>query len=287
MLSATKSNWKSINLLRKKLIKKFPEDAFLEALLEGTWLVARDKSNPIRGNLVASALREIFGHILHSLAPDAEVRKCVWFEQAKDTNTVTRPQRARFIVHAGLPVDFVESELKLAISDYVDPLLDAFNNLNKATHVRAETIVSKGKDVRQILRDVLRGLLNLLDAAADARSDLERMISETMYHAVFESLISESIQELDELSTHTMVDGHFIDKVEVVELGAEQVVYEITGNVEVVLQYGSNSDIRNDIGARIDDSYPYKATVLSRAATPMEINAEDLDLKVDNSSFYE
>lgn len=286
-MKAKKSKWKPINDLRKNITEKLPRDPFLESLLEGAWRVAQDKSNPIRGNLVASALREIFGHIVHSLAPDAEVRKCIWFQQAKDTMTVTRRQKARFIVHAGLPPEFVENRLNVTISEYVDPLLNAFDNLNKATHVRAETIVFKGNDVRRLLIDVMKGLLNLLDAAADARTDLERMVAETMHHAVFESLISETIQELDELSTHTMVDGHFIDTVEVIELNAEQVVYEVTGEVEVELQYGSNSDVRNDIGARIDDSYPYKATVFSRAATPMEIRAEDMELKVDNSSFYE
>jgi len=286
-LKAKKSNWEPINELRRKLTEKFPGDPFLESLLEGALRVAQDKSNPIRGNLVASALREIFGHILHSLAPDVEVRKCIWFQQAKDTKTVTRRQKAHFIVHAGLPADFVENRLNLVIDDYVNPLLNAFDNLNKATHVRAETIVFKGKDVRQLLIDVLKGLLKLLDATAVARTDLERIVAETMHHAVFENLISETIQELDELSTHTTVDGHLIDTVEVVELSAEQVVYEVSGEVEVELQYGSNSDVRNDIGARIDDSYPYRATVFSRAATPMEIRAEDMELKVDNSSFYE
>ncbi|AGT07386.1 hypothetical protein JCM7686_0275 [Paracoccus aminophilus JCM 7686] len=286
-MEAKKSNWKPVNELREKLTEKFPRDSFLKALLEGAWRVARDKSNPIRGNLVASALREIFGHILHSLAPDADVRKCTWFEQAKDTKTVTRRQKAHFIVHAGLPPDFVEKDLNLVISDYVDPLLDAFDNLNKATHVRAGTILFKGKEVRQLLSDVIRGILNLLNATVDARSDLEERVEETMHHAVFENLISETIQELDELSTHTMVDGHFIDKVKVIKLDAEQVVYEVTGEVDVELQYGSNSDVRNDIGARIGDSYPYRATVFSRAAKPMEMHSEDIELKVDNRSFYE
>ncbi|MEP2781101.1 MAG: hypothetical protein ABJP33_01515 [Pseudoruegeria sp.] len=133
----------------------------------------------------------------------------------------------------------------------------------------------------------MEGLLELLDAAFHARSDLEHAVSEKMHHAVFENLISETIQELDELSTHTTVGGHFIEKVAVIELGAEQIVYQITGEVEVELQYGSNSDVRKDIGVRIDDSYPYTATVISGAAAPMKILAEDIDLKVDNSSFYE
>jgi hypothetical protein len=159
--------------------------------------------------------------------------------------------------------------------------------LNKATHVRAETIVAKGKEVRLLVENVLAGLLDLLNAASHARSDLERRVSETMHHAVFDSLIAETIQELDELSTHTTVDGHFIERVEISELNSEQVVYQISGEVEVELQYGSNSDVRNDIGVRIGDSYPYTATAISRAAVPMKIQADDIVLKVDNSSFYE
>lgn len=283
----SKASWKKLNSLRATLESKFPNDEYLKVLLEGVWRVARDKRNPIRGNLAASALRETFGHVLHSLAPDEQVRKCTWFEQAKDTKTVTRRQKARYIVHAGLPADFVQDVLRLEVDDYVTPLLRDFDELNKATHVRADTVVQKGKEVRSLVQGVLEGLLDLLSIAYGARSDLMRSIETTMHHAVFENLISETIQELDELSTHTTVDGHFIDLVEVLELDAEQVVYQVSGEVEVELQYGSNSDVRKDMGVRIDDSYPYHAVVVSRAAKPMQIDANDVQLTVDNSSFYQ
>lgn len=286
-MKTPKTSWKHVKHLSRDFSSRFPHDAFLEDLLKGVWRVARDKDNPIRGNLVASALREVVGHTLHALAPDVEVRECIWFEQAKDTQTVTRRQRANYIVHAGLPQKFVQEQLKVEIEDYVGPLLDAINDLSRATHVRAETILYKGNLVRFLIQNVLAGLLELLDAAIEARNDLKHAISEVMHNAVFENLISESIQELDELSTHTSVDGHQIDCVDVVEMDANQVVYEVFGDVEVELQYGSNSDVRNDIGLRMGDSYPYRAVVISRAAKPMDIRAADVELKVDNSSFFE
>jgi hypothetical protein len=70
---------------------------------------------------VASGLREATGHVLHSLAPDSEVRRCVWFKQAKDTPTVTRRQRTNYIVQAGLPDEFVKKTLRINVSDYTDP----------------------------------------------------------------------------------------------------------------------------------------------------------------------
>ena len=268
-------------------MEHFPDDRFLKKLIKGVMRLARDKKNPIRGNLVASGLREVIGHILHSLAPDDAVRDCVWFVQAKDTKTVTRRQKAHYIVHAGLPEDFVKDALKLEMTDFTKPLLDAFEALNKSTHVRSETIVRKGSMVRQMIHEVFESLLDLLHAAAAGREEIVRATASVMHNAVFENLISDTIQELDELSTHTTVDGHYIDTVEVRSLTATKIEYAISGQVEVELQYGSNSDVRNDIGSRQNDSYPYDAVILADPAKPMEIQPTDVMLQVDNSSFFE
>ena len=280
-------SWNDIEALRTDLVEHFSDSRFLRKVLEGVMRVARDKRNPIRGNLVASGLREVIGHVLHTLAPDDEVRSCVWFEQAADTNTVTRRQRANYIVHAGLPHEFVRGTLKLNVSHIVQPVLDTIDGLSKATHIRSETIVDKGWQVRKMIRDVLLGLRGLLDAAAASREEMRRVIADVMHHAVFDRLIAETIQELDELSTHTVVDGHYIDTVEVKKITATRICYVITGHVDVELQYGSDSDVRKDIGFRQDASYPYNATVLSKSAKPLDIDSDDVEVFVDNSSFFE
>jgi hypothetical protein len=43
--------------------------------------------------------------------------------------------------------------------------------------------------------------------------------------------------------------------VSVTKLDSVEISYRVTGEVEVVLQYGSDSDVDNDIGFRQDDSY--------------------------------
>jgi hypothetical protein len=91
-----KISWTEVDQAKRDLIGLVPRDRFLKKLCKGAIQTGRDKANPIRGNLVASALRELATHILHSLAREDEVRLCVWFEQAKDTKTVTRGQRALY-----------------------------------------------------------------------------------------------------------------------------------------------------------------------------------------------
>ncbi|CDX20137.1 conserved hypothetical protein [Mesorhizobium sp. ORS 3324] len=241
----------------------------------------------MRGNFAASGLREAIGHVLHSLAPDEHVRACVWFVQAKDTKTVTRQQRASYIVKAGLPDEFVSDTLGIDARDYTAPLIEVMDRLNKSTHVRADTILSRGGKIRGMFQDVLLGLDQLLQAAEGSREAISHAVAETMREAVFDKLISETISELDELSTHTTVDGHSIDMVSVTNLDSKEIHYRVEGEVEVELQYGSNSDLRNDMGLIKDDSYPYVATVTCAVAQPMKIRASDLDIHVDNRSFYE
>ncbi|MDY1010233.1 hypothetical protein [Sphingomonas sp. CFBP9019] len=279
--------WADVEDARRGLIALLPRDRFLKSLCKGAITVGRDKTNPIRGNLVASALRELATHVLHSLAPDDEVRRCVWFEQAKDTKTVTRGQRARYIVQAGLPDDFVKEKLKVDTAAMAKPLLDAMDKLHKATHVRVETVVRKGSAVREMLYEVITEVHTLLEDATEARGSIKDAVGTALHNAVFESMILDTIQELDELSTHTRIDGHWIDEIEVRRLDAREIEYCVTGEVEVELQYGSNSDVASDIGMRSDDSYPYKVKVVAEAGKPLDIDAEAIRLTVDTSSFYE
>jgi hypothetical protein len=280
-------SWKEIERARRSLIANMPHDKFLIKILKGVVRTGKDKGNPIRGNLVASGLRELVTYMLHKLAPDDDVRLCVWFVQAKDTKTVTRAQRARFIIHAGLPNDFVEQELKVDHKAVSGPLLEAMNALQKFTHVRAESVIYQSTAVREMLYEAINEIHALLVYAKECREMINEAVANALHRAVLESLILETIQELDELSTHTRVDHHWINTIKVKRLDATEIHYRITGEVEVELQYGSNSDVANDIGMHSGDSYPYRAKVSADAGKPLDINAEAVKISVDTKSFYE
>jgi Predicted pPIWI-associating nuclease len=280
-------SWRELKGLARALQKRMQKDRFFRTVVQGCFRVGQDKQNPLRGNFSASGLREAIGHLLHNLAPDQEVRACVWFVQAKDTPTVTRQQRASYIVRAGLPDGFVSDTLNLDVRELTKPLIEMMNGLNKVTHVRPDTILSDGAKIRQMVQEVLQGIDQLLEAAAGSREAITRAVADVMHKAVFEKFISETIQELDELSTHTMVEGHQIEEVTVTKLDWKEIGYCVTGKVEVELQYGSDSDVDKDLGFRQDDAYPYIVTVTCPVAQPMDVRAGDLDVAVDNHSFFE
>jgi hypothetical protein len=99
-----------------------------------------------------------------------------------------------------------------------------------------------------------------------ARDDLERSIRPA----------TEQLARVKDLPSISRLSGLSIE-----------IEYCVTGEVDVELQYGSNSDVSHDIGMRSDDSYPYEARVIAAAGKPLDIDAEAIQLSVDTSSFYE
>jgi len=279
--------WKAIDGLAGAIGSSFPADAFLTLLLAGILDIAQRAENPIRGNLCAAGLRELVGHILHSLAPDERVTACSWYVSVPNTVGPTRAQRVAFIVHAGLTDDFVQDELEIDLRDTVRPLTSTMAALNKATHVRPHSVLYEEAEIQRLLAAAFGGVLRLLDAANDCRIAVNNALEMHVDEALFSKLIDETIQDLDELSTHTSVEGHQIDEIRLEALNDQEVVFVVQGQVHVRLQYGSGSDLRRGDGVVQPASYPYAAELRASAADPTNFCAPSVRVKVDNSSFYQ
>jgi hypothetical protein len=279
-------DWSEIRAKGELLSAEHPDDAFMKTVLEGAFLVG-ESDNPIRGNLCAAAIRELTGHVLHSMAPDRCVTACSWYELVKDTKGPTRMQRVTYIVQGALPADFVENVLKLDVSKTARPLLKSIDSLNRSTHVREDTILDDDENIRVLVDDSLDGLQDIYEAARACREEVHRSLRAEVFDAVLDTLLSETLQELDELSTHTSVDGHEVNEYTLTFVDDEFIELAVDGTVYVELQYGSRSDIRNDMGAILSDAYPYTATMKARVIEPQLIIRDSVNLRVDNSGFYE
>jgi hypothetical protein len=279
-------SWPELRQRGDAFLREIPQDDFAATVLAGAFQVG-ESGNPIRGNLCAAAIREVAGHVLHTLAPDSRVSKCCWYKQEPKTNGPTRQQRAIYIVQGGLPIDFVTDTLKLDHKAVCRPLIKAMDRLNRATHVREETILTDDKEIRRLVDDALSGLLDVFAATRECQEEVHKQLADEIHDAVFDTFLTETLQELDELSTHTTVDDHYVSEVRVLSVDEEFINIVANGTVYVELQYGSGSDLRNDMGAVISDSYPYSARMKSKVRSPSEVIKETVDVSVDNRSFYE
>ena len=242
-------SWVKLQAKADAIVQFRPDDAFTRDMLKGALLVGRDRANPIRGNLLAAAMRELTTYLLHDMAPDGKVMACQWYVREPDTRGPTRRQRATYIVQGGLADAFVSDGLGLDPAAMSKPITKAMDALNKLTHMQPNTVLDDAPGVQSLAGDTMDRLLALFQDARDCRAAVERELGRHVDEAVMDRLLLKAVDELDMLSTHTRVDDFDRDYIRVVGLDDSIITFEVSGTVGVELQYGSGSDVRDDIGS--------------------------------------
>ncbi len=248
----------------------------------------KDMNNPLRLNNFSTAIRELVRDVFDHLAPNEEIKKCSWFVP-DDTSTtgVTRGHRVSFVIHGGIAPDYAENELLIDVEAERSRLTKVVNVLSKFTHVTRKTFNTPPADVEKYVENACQALYRVLEAANDARKVLIEAIQEQVQEEVMQVVLSETLMSIDEIATHHFIDQVELNEVEVASIGAQQIEFVAHGTVEVELQWGSNSDLRNDMGATMAESFPLSMKFTSSVDTPSEIEAIEDSLSVDTSDWYE
>jgi hypothetical protein len=244
--------------------------------------------NPLRLNNFATNLRELSRILLADLAPDSSVKACAWFKQEfnKDgTPTITRAQRVRYAVQAGLSDDFVKDTLLVDVGQTVSKFNQLIKRFSKLTHITESTFGTSKTAAKALAEQSLEVFISLFETIDRCRSQIESAVETSASQALTDELISNYIDELGEIATHHSVDGAGIESLRVKLMDSDSLVFAASGYVDCQLQYGSDGDVSRGDGMRVDDSYPLTCELVADISSPLELEVRSL--RVDNSSFYE
>ncbi|RXT30164.1 hypothetical protein B5P46_01925 [Rhizobium leguminosarum] len=282
--------------LAEQLAAKLP-DEFSRAVLAGSLGVAWDSANPIRANLFAAGIREVVTYVLHLLAPDEAVKACGWYETYREKqkkicekakiefkDQPTRVHRMVYATQGGISDKALE-ELGVDVGDAHKKLRFVVDELSKYTHVRPGTLIQGDDAVAVFMEDTLDAMIRFLGAVWDVRTAIVDVVSEHANDLAGDALTESVVQELDELSTHTMVDEVIADNIQIVKIGPNQLELDVRGTVYVELNYGSGADFRRGDGASMRDKYPFSVKMTAAVTDLKPVIAGPV--RVDNSSFFE
>jgi hypothetical protein len=244
-------------------------------------------ANPLRVNNFAMNLRELSRLILDELSPEDKVKQCCWFKQefSGGVAIITRAQRIRYAVQAGLTEDFVKDELAINVPQIIRKHGKIVERLSKFTHLGRKTFGVDENTANRFADAALDMFMELLQMIDECREEIHRALEGVARDALDEEMFSRTIQELDEISTHTTVKYTHIDDFELTHMGPTRIVFSASGSVDCKLQYGSDGDWARGDGARLDDNYPLTCEFEADISTPLDLEVRKL--QVDNSSFYE
>lgn len=244
-------------------------------------------SGPLCFNNFGYALRELLRHVFHRLAPDEQIKRCDWFKpDSTSKSTITRAHRSKYILQGGLSDYFVRQILKVEIRPAIQDVLAAFEVLNKFTHVNSDTFNLDQGDVTVHAAACLEATSSLIDKIGVCRGALLQKLAAALDQHILNKAIADVIGDLDELATHHLIEGVYTESTEVMDIGSNDLRIEVQGYVEVELQYGSGSDVRNDIGTVMSDSFPFSADLRVEFTRPLGKSTIVSNFKVDTSSWY-
>lgn len=272
-------------LLKMDFIKEFQEH--LETDFEHELFIACLRNycshgNPLRFNNFAYAIRELINHVLLRMAPDERVMEAPWFTPNRSNAPITRKQQAKYIAQKHIPDQFLDAEALEKLDDGIAWFNKNYASLNYYTHITEESFGGNPKaffDKAKLLIELCNGIFNNF-------GDLERILSEAIIEEVHDAvneLTREYIpDEVDILSSQTIVDGCNIETIEPLSLTEDFIYLIVRGMVEITRQYGRGEDFFAQ-----DDSYPFKFAVSVRTNDFKKINPLLRTAIVDTGSWYD
>lgn len=268
------------DVLVQRIRSHLPDDAHVKMFDGGLATLTSD--NPMRAQHFAITIRELFGHVLSSQAPDEAVRRCVWYRQEQGASGPTRRQRALFLSRGGLSDDFIRDMLQLDPDEFHWGIRTAFDELSKYSHFRPNmTIPAETDQVEEFANRVLGDFGEVFDVIDDVRSETEQAIEPHLQDEAASVFVRETIEKLDIMANRHTTEGVMFDETSVLEIGADFIRYRVIGTVDVDLQYGGKSD-----PAEIHDTFPFTCTMAASVSEPFKFLSDMTEMDVDTSSWH-
>lgn len=262
-------------------------DDFSRTAIGGARGALADADNPLRLNFFSTAMRILYEHMMGTLAPAEQVMQSPWFEPEKEDGRPTRRQRIAFAIQGGLLDDFVENTLSVDPDPLRSKLIKAVDDLSKQVHGREDTVVLEPPEQDAAAEEILETLSHFLEVYHDCRSAIVDPIRHELDGAAVDTLLSETILEVDVLANHHGVEHVEVERVAVKNIGPDSITYRAEGSVSVTLQWGSNSDLRQGDGAEMEESFPFDCDIETPLENLWDLSHAETSYEVDTSEWYE
>lgn len=247
-----------------------------------------DAYNPLRFNNFAYATRELVRHILSRLAPDSEVLACDWYKNEMDRDDgITRGQRISYAIQGGLSDQYVAQTLRIDKAPIQRRIRDILKNLSKHTHIQPDTIDIAASVQDEYVSESLKAVQDLFSLIDDSWRSVSEALIDQIDKEVVDRVISDTIDEIDEVATHHNIEEVCVEEVDVVAIGSTEIQLSVGGTISAELQYGSNGDMRRGDGVAFGHGFPFSCKFRTPVSHPGDFPDGPEDFHVNNDDWYE
>ena len=268
---------------QKERIRRFLKTDFEKELCDSIFKNLEASDNKLRFNNFAYSLRELTRHLLYRLAPNEKVLNCSWYNneiQGKE-NGITRAQRIKYAVQGGMDNNFVINTLGIDLKQLNKNWKNALDIFNKHTHINEKSFNITEELIEKYVAEAVNCFEHLFEIIERSRELVIGRLEQKLERKIIDKVLEEHFEEIGELATHYETNGIEANEYHIVRLDDKHIEICVTGDIDVTLQYGSNYDIRNDDGLRIEKLIPFHAHLIENVGKINKANPKLIGFKVE------
>ncbi|HCU0888977.1 TPA: hypothetical protein OUJ16_002374 [Raoultella ornithinolytica] len=273
-------------MLQMDFIKEFHEhldNDFEEQLFIACLRNYCSHGNTLRFSNFAYAIRELINHVLSRMAPDERVMAAPWFTtNGNNMPTITRKQQAKYIAQKHIPDGLLDTAALQELNNGIAWFNKNYQSLNYYTHITEESLESHPK----VFFEKAKLIIELCNKIFVNFGDMERILTNSIIDEVKDhvnEITRENIpEEVDILSSQTIVDGCSVEFIEPLSITEDYVYLLVRGSIQITRQYGRGDDYFSQ-----EDSYPFKFAVSVRASDFKNVQPLIRNVIVDTGSWYD
>lgn len=249
------------------ILENILETDFEKELLEEALKNLNNKKSKIRCCNFAYALRSLLDCIFENrIAPNEKVKNTPWYKKESEERDVTRRQRYKYFIQGNTDDYFINEIIKF---NDIDKITEKFNkavhHLSKYTHISEKTFNLSENEVDLFIKEIDEAVTSFVSNLFCIKGNLFDKLGIWLWDVINDTFMSDTIQEIDELCTHYLIDYINIEDIQFANKDNITVFWDISkpfdikvmGQIEVEHQFGSDGDYRRGDGLRYNVSYPY------------------------------
>jgi hypothetical protein len=136
--------------------------------------------------------------------------------------------------------------------------------------------------------NVLRELKAFVERVKSCKRDLTQFLDCHIEQHILEEIIFNNYENVGSLARRYSIESGDVIEYQITEINYETITVDLSGNIDFVLEYGSNKEIREGDGLDINISFPFQTKIhyLIEEEFPSESYQID-DFGVNTDSWYD
>lgn len=272
-----------------KDIKRLLTSQFETDLFEASLASLDETGNKLRYNNFAYSIRELSRHFLHRLAPEQNVKNCIWYKKETEDGKPTRSQRIRYAIQGGITITTLEKwgfdieELNKTIKE-IKAVIDT---LSKYTHINPDVFDLKEDEIEKYKNEVLSAFKNFVQTIESYREQLKTFLDGHIEEHMISSVVSNYFESLDLLAPHYSLNYSELTDYHISEITDQEIIVSVFGDLHVTLEYGTKQERRDDDGLDLEECFPFETNIRYEIEDDFPSQRYEVDeFDVDTSEWY-